>query len=58
MTKLDYFVPTWEYHLHSTSGMNGPEAMQVLLNDLGREGWECFHVTASNLWFKRPLPGG
>lgn len=56
-TELDYFVRTWEYHIHPTTGVDGPEQTAALLNDLGREGWECFHVTSFNLWLKRPLAG-
>lgn len=36
----------WEYRVVAT-GLADPARLETLLNELGRDGWQCFHVQAN-----------
>ena len=45
-------MQSWEYK--TTSLVEGPEENDKRLNELGAQGWECFHVEGSRFYFKKP----
>lgn len=50
----------WEYRIVSGADLGDgrlvPAAGETGCNELGSDGWECFHVNAGAVWFKRRLP--
>lgn len=44
----------WEYCIWARVGWLGGVPSAEVLNQVGEEGWELFHVDEKFLWFKRP----
>ena len=42
----------WEYKIVDLSGDNAGMAEEM--NELGKQGWECFHVKEGSFYFKKP----
>ena len=46
---------TWEYTIKERVGWLSGDHPTTILNQMGAEGWEVFHVEAEWLWFKRQV---
>lgn len=48
-------MESWEYEVVSMGDATGSETLKSKLNELGKQGWECFHVSVDGktMMFKR-----
>jgi hypothetical protein len=45
-------MDSWEYAIVELAGDDGE--VGIKLNELGKKGWECFHIKDTKYYFKKP----
>lgn len=47
-------MESWEYKIEPLDSSTDVAALEKQLNELGKRGWDCFHIDSTKMLFKKP----